>query len=516
MTAPHVLALDLGTSGMKVALVRYDGVVTAWAQEAVPLHLLPGGGAEQDPQDWWRALVVSCQRLGDQAPDAMRSVTAVSTSSQGEGTIAVDASGTPLTRCILWMDMRGAKNLRAQFGGKVEINNTTPRRIARWLRLTGGMPSPTGKDPAAHMLYIRDELPEVYERTATFLNVLDYLNLRLSGETVATVDSILTSWVTDNRDPDAITYHDGLVADSGVEREKLPDIVRCTDVLGPVLPQVAQELGIPRSAQVVAGAIDNTAAAVGAGTTRDYEAHLYLGTSSWIAAHVPYKKTDVRSGIASVPCAVDGRYLLTALQATAAGNIAWVREQVLSETVSFDEMEAQIKKSRPGSGGLIYTPWIYGERAPVDDLNLRAGLFNVSLDTTTADMARAVYEGVALNTRWIQRPVDRFLKRPMTAITLAGGGAKSDEWCQIFANVLGIEVRRTTDPVAVNAQGAAWIAAVGLGELKWHEIPTLVRHDHTFEPDPEVTPVYDEAFATFVDLHKRLSPAYKRLAARRG
>ena len=513
---PHVLALDLGTSGMKVALITYSGHVTAWASHPVPLHLLPGGGAEQDPNDWWTALVAGCAQLARRAPEAMASVQAVSTSTQGEGTIAVDAAGNLLTRCILWMDMRGEPNLRKQFGGRVAVNGVTPRRIARWLRLTGGMPSATGKDPAAHMLFIRDELPEVYDKTATFLNVLDYFNLRLAGKPVATVDSILTSWVTDNRNPDAIEYHDTLIADLGVESDKLPQIVRCTDVLGPVLPQVADELGIPRTARVVAGAIDNTAAAIGVGTIDDYEAHLYLGTSSWIAAHVPYKRTDVLAGIASLPCAIPGRYLLTALQATAGGNMEFVRTSVLGGEVSFESMEAILAESNPGAGGVIYTPWIYGERAPVDDLNLRAGLFNVSLDTSRADMMRSVYEGVALNTRWLKKPVDKFLGRPMSAITLAGGGAKSAAWCQIFADVLGVEVRRTLDPVAVNAQGAAWIAAVGIGELSFDDIPSLIRHDTPFEPNPQLRELYDAKFDTFVDLHKRLAPVYKRLAKRVG
>ncbi|MFC7484070.1 FGGY family carbohydrate kinase [Luedemannella flava] len=231
--------------------------------------------------------------LGRAYPDHVKAITTVCSSTQGEGTVAVDASGQPLTPCISWLDMRGAANLRRQFGGFPSYQGMSVRRIARWLRLTGGMPSPTGKDPAAHMLFIRDELPSVYARTATFLNVLDWINLKLTGRTVATVDSILTSWVTDNRRASRIDYSSALVADSGIDRDKLPPIVACTDVIGTLSPAAAEHLGLPSSIQVVAGAIDNTAAAVGAGTTRDNEAHLYVGTSSWIAAHVRRKKTDV-------------------------------------------------------------------------------------------------------------------------------------------------------------------------------------------------------------------------------
>jgi len=250
--APQILAIDLGTSGMKAALVAADGTVTGWAEQPVPLQVLPGGGAEQDPRAWWKALAVVVADLGRAHPGHLAAVTTICSSTQGEGTIAVDAAGEPLTQCISWLDMRGAANLRRQFGGFPALGGVSLRRILRWLRLTGGMPSMTGKDPAAHMLLVRDQLPEVYARTATFLNVLDWINLKLTGRTVATVDSILTSWVTDNRRAGRIRYSPALVADSGIDRSKLPPIVACTDVIGTLSPSAASFLGLPASIQVMA------------------------------------------------------------------------------------------------------------------------------------------------------------------------------------------------------------------------------------------------------------------------
>ena len=191
------------------------------------------------------------------------------------------------------------------------------------------MPSASGKDPAAHMLFIRNHYPDVYAKTYKFLNVLDYLNLRLTGVFAATYDSILTSWVTDNRDPDNIHYDPGLVRSSGVDGDKFPEIVPCTAILGTLKTEVAEELGLAPTVKVVAGAIDNTAAAIGAGAVEDYLPHLYIGTSSWITAHVPFKKTDIGSSMASLPCAVPGRYMLTALQATAGGNLNFLRDKII-------------------------------------------------------------------------------------------------------------------------------------------------------------------------------------------
>jgi xylulokinase len=528
MPQPQILAIDLGTSGMKAALVAADGTVTGWAERAVPLAVLPGGGAEQDPTAWWLALREVVAELGRTHPDQLRAVTAICSSTQGEGTIAVDANGNPLTPCISWLDMRGAANLRRQFGGFPSYHGMSVRRIARWLRLTGGMPSLTGKDPAAHMLLVRDAMPEVYDRTATFLNVLDWINLKLTGRTVATVDSILTSWVTDNRRAGRIRYSPTLVADCGIDRAKLPPIVSCTDVIGTLSPTAAQHLGLPTSVRVVAGAIDNTAAAVGAGTTRDNEPHLYLGTSSWIAAHVRRKKTDIGASIASVPCALPDRYLMTALQATAGANLTWLRDKVVEFTdplvgaghVSrdegsiFDAFDLILPTVPAGANGVLYTPWLYGERAPVDDPSLRAGFFNVSLDTNRSDLLRAVFEGVALNTRWLARAVDRFLGAPVKSMVITGGGARSDSWCQIFADVLGVEIRRDAQPVAVNARGAGWIGAVGTGQLSFADIPALMRTDRTFTPTPAHRKTYDEVFDVYQDLHKRVAPIYRRLNER--
>jgi xylulokinase len=186
-------------------------------------------------------------------------------STQGESTVAVDRRGKALMNCVLWMDMRGAPYLRERVRGLVNVEGYDALKLMRWIRLTGGIPSSTGKDPASHMLLIKEKFPQVYEQTYKFLNVLDYLNLRLCGRFVATADSILTSWVTDNRDPDHVHYDDTLVGYSGIERDKFPEIVPCTTVLGPLSEVAQRELGLPASVQVVAGAIDNTAAAIGSG-----------------------------------------------------------------------------------------------------------------------------------------------------------------------------------------------------------------------------------------------------------
>jgi len=517
---PVILAVDLGTSSMKMAAVTLTGEVLGW--EAVPLNLIvtPDGGTEQSPDEWWQAFITASQKLIAKMENPSR-IRAICCSTQGEGTIPVDEDGEALMNCILWMDMRGAASLAKQFKGLVNLTGAGLQKTLKWIRLTGGMPSMTGKDPAAHMLLIRDQFPEVYQRTYKFLNVLDYMNLKLTGRFVATFDSIITSWVTDNCDPNDIHYNDDLVRGSGISADKYPEIVPCTEVIGKVKPEVAHALGLSPEVQVVAGAIDSTAAGIGAGAVEDNALHLYIGTSSWMAAHVPYKKTDIASSMASVPSAIPGRYLLVALQATAGGNLTFLRDNILyhkdellqeAEVPDIFKVLDQIAARTPaGSNKVIYTPWIWGERAPVDDRTLRAGLYNLSLNNVREDIIRAFLEGIAFNTRWLLQPVERFLKMRVPGINIVGGGAQSDVWCQIFADVMDRDIYQVKDPVCANARGAAWIGAVGLGEVQYADIPALIEIKQVYHSNPENRALYDERFSIFTQIYQQMRKIYRKL-----
>lgn len=521
MTEPTILAVDLGTSSMKAALVTVSGDVLGWESEPVRLILTPDGGAEQSPEEWWQAFLAAAGRVLKREPSAAAAVIAVCCSTQGEGTVAVDKAGNALGNAILWMDMRGAPYLRRQLKGFLNIGGADVLKIMRFVRLTGGMPSMTGKDPAAHMLFIRDAVPDIYARTYKFLNVLDYLNLRLTGEFFASFDSIVTSWVTDNRNPDDVRYDDSLIDTLAIDREKLPDIVACTRVIGPLRRDVAETLGLPSNVKVVAGAIDNTAAAIGAGAVEDYLPHLYIGTSSWVAAHVPFKRTDLSSSLASIPCAAPGRYLLTALQATAGGNLTYLRDNIIyhkdellqeAEVPDIFKVLDQIAERVPaGANGVIYTPWIWGERAPVEDRTLRAGLYNLSLYNTREDIIRACLEGIAFNTRWLLAPVEKFLGRNVEAIHIVGGGAQSDVWCQIFADIMNVEIKQVAEPIYANARGAAWIAAVGLGEIRFSDIPQLVQFKRSYQPQPQTRALYEGKFEIFQQIYKQMKKVYRQL-----
>ena len=521
---PYILAVDLGTSGCKTALISISGNVAGWEFQEIPLLIPSPGAAEQDPESWWQGFLQTSRKLIGNNLVPVEDIIAVCCSTQGEGTVPVDQDGNALMKAMSWMDMRGAESLDQLTKGWINVEGYHLFKLIRWMSITGGAPSLRGGDPSAHMLYIKDKYPEIYRKTYKFLNVLDYMNLRLTGRFVATPDSILTSWVTDNRDSAHVVYHPGLVRGSGIDADKFPELVPCNEVIGELKPEVSDSLGLKSGVKVVAGSIDITAAAIGSGAVKDFDTHLYIGTSSWLAAHVPFKKTDIATAMASLPCAIPGKHLLIATQTTAGGNLNYLRDNILYHKDEllieeqapdvFQVMDRIASRVPAGSKGVMYLPWIYGERAPVDDGSVRAALFNLSLENTREDIIRAVLEGIAFNTRWLLAPVEKFLGRKVSVLNYVGGGAKSDVWCQIFADIMDLTVRQVNDPIQANARGAAFIAAVGLGYLNYEDIPIKVKIKNTYTPHPEHRPVYDRMFTEFVNFYKQNKAIYKRLNSR--
>jgi xylulokinase len=516
-----VLALDLGTSGPKVGLLTMSGVVLATEFVPTQTFFLAGGGAEQDPAEWWSALTTACNRLLASTPAAVDSIVAVSVTSQWSVTVPVDKDGEPLHRAISWMDTRGAPHLNRRVGGLIEIDGYGILKAFEWLRLTGGAPGHAGKDSLAHMLFLKAEKPEIYRAAWKLIEAKDYLNFKLTGRCIGTVEDATLTWVTDTRDINNVRYHPRLFKLAGIDRDKLPDLIRAIDIVGPLRAQAAKDLGVKAGIPVIAGAVDMHSAAVGAGTVRDFEPHLYVGTSSWLTCHVPYKRTDLLHNMATLPAALPGRYLLTNEQETAGACLRFLRDNLMFPDdalqtgtapqdffVRLDRVAAQ---AAPGSDKLIFAPWLYGERTPVEDANLRGAFFNLSMRTSRPQLFRSVLEGVAYNARWLLANVERFVRRRFAAINIIGGGAQSTLWCQIIADVLDRPIRQVKDPVNANLRGAAFLAGLALGEIDVNGIAETVQIDRVFAPNGDTRRIYDELFAEFLAFGRQNRASFRRL-----
>ncbi len=517
-----VLAIDHGTSGVKSSIVSTEGEVIDSEFEKTPIRFLGQGGAEQDPEEWWNALVRTSRRLVQKETVRSDSIVACCVSSTFSTTVAVDGDGNHLTNALTWADSRAAPYVREVMKGFPSVDGYGLFKLLRWIPKTAGCPLTSGKDDIAHVLWWKNEHPEVYEMARMFLPSKDYLNLRLTGEFATSYDSAHLFWVTDIRDIHNIRYDDALIRSVGIDKEKLPPLKSSIDVLGTVSSRVADEIGLGRNVPVVLGSPDHQSACIGSGAIRDYEGHVYIGTGSWVECMVPFKKCDILHSIATLPSSIPGKYQCLNEQDFAGGclsllvdNVLFHRNELLPERplpeMPFKLLDEIASGVPPGSGKLIFTPWVNGERTPVEDTALRGGLHNISTTTNMDHIVRSVMEGVAYNTRWSLGYVEKFVGRELNPLRMIGGGGKSDVWCRVMADVLNREIGQVRDPQQANARGAALIAAVGLGYISFDDVPDLVPLEKSFSPDPDNREIYEELYREFLNIHKLSKSIYHRL-----
>jgi len=522
---PHVLAVDMGTGAAKVAVVSREGRIAGSALRPLELIQGPGGAAEQDPEEWWAAVRDAAREAVAAAAIPPERVIAVRVASQWAVTVPVDAGGRALANAVSWMDTRGGPHVRAIVDAPVKVAGYAPRRLLRWIRLTGGAPVLSGIDGLGHVLHLMHDRPEVYAAADALLEPMDYLNLRLTGRAAASYGSIFPYWLADSRRIDAIDYDPVLLRWTGVDREKMPQLLPMDAIVGTLLPAVAGELGLDPATPVLTGLSDLQSAAVGAGSIRPDQGYFSIGTTSWLSAHIDRRKTDIFHQLTTMPSALAGRRMIVAEQGAAGRCLEFVRDNVLYGSGpgdpapppdAFEILERQAATVPSGSEGLIFTPWINGVGAPGEDGYTRSAFFNQSLRTTRAHYARATMEGVAYNLRWLRDHVERFAKQRFDRLNFIGGGAQSRLWCQILADVLDREVRPVANPRFANAVGTAFSAFAALGEIDPDEIPAAIELGPGHAPDPAAVAVHDRQFELFGELYRRNRKIYRRLNAGTG
>lgn len=521
----YVLAVDHGTSGVKTSLMNFHGELVDVENEKTPIYFLPNGGAEQNPDDWWNALLNTAGKLTSKRLVPAEDILAICCSSTFSSTVAVDEAGNHLGNSLTWMDSRGAPYVKEVVSGFPSIDGYSVFTMLPWIYKTAGGPQLSGKDDIAHVLFWKREQPELYAKTHMFMGSKDFLNLKLTGKFAASYDSMTLFWASNTRDINNIHYDSGLINKLRIDINKLPPMRSSIEVVGAVTPAVADRIGIRKDVQVIAGSPDHQSACIGSGAVRDFEGHIYIGTSSWIQCVVPFKKTDMFHSIASLPTSIPGKYYCANEQDIAAGALAFLVDKILyhKNDLNSDDPPEDVYESLgriassvpPGSDKLIFTPWLNGERTPVDNTTVRGGLYNISMTTTIDHIVRAFMEGVALNSRWALKYVEKFVGRRMDPLNIIGGGAKSGLWCQIFSDVLDRTIRQVKNPLEANARGAAFIASVALGYIAFNDIPSLIQFTNIYKPNPDNKKIYDKLFEEFLQIYRNNKAMFRRLNGHR-
>ena len=483
------LVVDLGTGGPKVGLVDSRGSLVEHVTDAVTTTFARDGEATQDASEWWDLVLRGARRLLVD-PERARRVRAIGVTGQYGSTVPVDANGVPTGPCLTWMDTRGGPWSRRAVGGPVQ--GYRPRAALSFIRRSGGAPSTAGADPVGQILFLEHERPAIVAATRWYLEPVDYLTMRLTGVASATHASRLAMWMTDNRHLSELRYDPVLLGLVGLSDQRLAPLVPFGTSVGTLRPEVAEQLGLAPSTVVATGIPDLHAATLGSGAIRLYDTHLALSTTSWISCPVPSKKTDVVHSIASVPGLDNDHYLVINNQETGARALAWLRDLLggPASAPSFSELTALAATAPAGANGVRFAPWLAGERSPADDKGARGGFANLSVTTTTADLVRAVLEGVAANSAWLFAHVEHFAGRRLDPVRLIGGGAQSDLWCQIYATMLERPVIQVDDPLTAQLRGVAHVAASAAGDATLAE-PPLPRPGRLVEPAPGERAIYD-------------------------
>lgn len=488
-----VLAIDLGTSGLKVAVVDLAGHVVASASAPLRTIHSPGGGAEQDAEEWWR-LIGECSR----SIVAGQDIEAVAVTTQYMSIVPIDAVGRPVMHAVMWMDERGAKHHRV----------TRDPAVAQLFRERHGM-VPHGYDDQGHIAYIREERPDVYAATVAFVEPMDALNARLTGRIAATQTTAMPFMTVDTRVHGATAHDADLVAAAGLDPQRLPPIIPFEEIVGAVTSEAASHLGITTDAVVVTGTVDSITSGIGCGVVDSTSCSVIVGTTSVLVTNVDHRADDPDHGLTSVPSPLPQRWFVMAENGVGGRAL----EHWLGITGdSFDDAE---RAAASGSGAVLYLPWLAGSLAPAADLRMRGGFVNLGLETTRANMTAAVYEGVALNAAWLFPHVAAFAGTTWDRIRFGGGGASSPLWGQLLADALGMRVDRLSEPRTTNARGAALLALAQLGHITIADIPTLIDVAETHEPEPDRAAALHVRLEHFVDFHERAKPFYANLNRRR-
>ena len=521
-TQKFVIAIDVGTSRTKIGLVNQDGKVVSYSTHSYPTHILPMGGVEQNPMEWWHAVSSGVKQVVKESGINSENIVAIGVTSQWSVSVAVDERGEPLMNAISWMDTRGSKYNAQVVKGFPSMQGYGLRKLYKWVKIVGATPQLGGSDTTAHMLYIKNELPEIYRKTFKFLEPMDFINMRLTGKANATQNSNVATLLIDNRPNGTRDYNPWALAESGIDRQKLPDLLPVEGIVGNLQETIARDWGLSPKTIVITSAGDNSVAPIGSGALADYEAVAVLGTSGMLVLHVPYKKTDLIKFIFTFPSALNNRYLLWA----DTGNTGKVIDSFLNNLVFgqdafntgdvpedvYTRLNQAAAQVDAGSEGVLFLPWFSGGAlVPSNDQFLRGGFINISNSTTRNHLARAVLEGIAYNWRWLKDSAEAFMKYKFPYWHLSGGGAISEVWAQIMADVLGIPIHQQDNPSHNTLLGIGFLAFNRLGLMALDEIPSKIRIRRIFEPNLKNQEIYDRMYAQFRMSTKQLKSIFHTL-----
>jgi xylulokinase len=488
----------VGTGGTRALLIDETGAVIASAiHEHEPFATPRSGWAEQDPHDWWKACQRAVRKLLKDSSTSADEIACIGLSGQMHGAVLLDRNNEVLRPALIWCDQRTAAECRY-------LNDTIgPRRL---VELTSN-PALTNFT-LTKLLWVRTNEPAIWRRFQSFLLPKDYVRLCLTGVRaidVADASGTLLLDVAHRR------WSDAMVDGVGLNPDCLPALHESQEIVGQITEAAATSTGLKAGTPVVAGAGDQAAGATGMGIVRPGDVSATIGTSGVVFAASDAPVTDPLGRLHTFCHAVPGRWHVMGVTQAAGLSLRWFRDNFSSSNESYDQLSAEAAQAPAGAGGVLWAPYLMGERTPHLDPDARAALIGLGADHSRAHVVRAILEGVAFSLK-DTLTIFKELGIPVKAIRLGGGGARSPLWRQIQADVYGQSVE-TVQAEEGAAYGAALLAGVGAGV--WASVDAacdaVVRVDKRTAVDPGAVSVLRESYSKY----RRIYPALRSIDANR-
>ncbi|MBQ3705810.1 MAG: xylulokinase [Clostridia bacterium] len=499
----YVLGIDIGTSCAKALLMTRDGAVVSRASRDYPLLTPRPGWAEQDPAWWVEAAFESVRCLLETSGISPSGIEGISFSGQMHGLVPLDQGGNVLRKAILWCDQRTepqCQEIERLAGGRESLLSMTNNVMLAGY--TGGK-----------LLWLREEEPDCFRRMKVFLCPKDYLRYRLTGEFCMDVSEASGTGLFDTRNR---CWCRPLIAALGLDASLFPPVVESTEPAGKVTEAAAELTGLLPGTPCFAGGGDAVVQSFGSGLIREGRVGAVIGTAGNVSMGFE-RYTPNPGGKLQAFCGVTpGSYMSFGATQTAGGALRWFRDELSRDLLvqaeregrdAFDLMSDLARQSGPGAGGVLFTPYLSGERCPWPDASARGVLYGLSLSTTRADMIRAVMEGIVYSLRQIVDIYRTFAR--VDSVAASGGGARGDLFLRLQADIFGVPVVTLSAASEGGAYGAGLIAGLGAG---WYASPeeavSVLKTERQIMPDPETRPAYDRAFLRYSEIYPALKPVF--------
>jgi len=502
-----LIGIDIGTTGAKTLLIDEEGRVVGSATVEYPMYTPRPLWAEQEPEDWWQATIASIRQVLRTTAIDPAELSGIGLTGQMHGMVLLDDEGKVLRPCIMWNDQRTANECRW-------IMERVGRERFLELTMNPALPGFT----APKIIWTRNHEPEVYARIAKVLLPKDYVRYRLTREYVTEVSDASGTVLLD---VGKRRWSEEVLAELDIPMEWMPACVESPEITGRVTADVADATGLPVGLPVIGGGGDQAASGVGTGIVEPGLVSVTMGTSSVVFAYTDAPSRDPQGRLHTFCHAVPGKWHVMGVTLAAGGSLRWLRDTLGASEIDvaaltgvdpYEILTAEAGLAPAGCEGLIYLPYLSGERTPYPDPNARGTFFGLTVRHTKRHMVRAVLEGVAYSLR-DSIELFRTLNVPITQVRATGGGARSRTWRQILADVFGAELV-TVNVTDSSAYGAALLA--GVGARVYASVPEAcaqtVKIVDTVQPEPRNRSIYDAYYPIYRSLYPALKSSFDAVA----